>query len=292
MLSRSQFLRSAALMAAAPLVLPSRDWLVGYGPADPDADICAKTFRVGISKKWSTLPLGDVIVEVGKTFLGIEYVGHTLEQNGEERLVVNLRGFDCVSFYENCLVFARCIKRGTTTFDDYKRELQFIRYRGGKIDGYPSRLHYTSEYFFDNVKKGVWKNVTEEIGGEPFSKTINFMSTHPDSYQQLKENPSFLAVIKEQEAEIMKRAMFFVPRIRVAGVAAKINNGDIIGITTSIEGMDVGHTGVALWVDGTLRFMHAPIAGSKVQITDVPLAEYLMKIKKHSGIMVVRPIEA
>jgi hypothetical protein len=291
MLSRSQFLRSAALLAASPLVVPSRDWFIGNALIDPDADICAKIFRVGISKKWSTLPLGDVIVEVGKTFLGIEYVGHTLEQKGEERLVVNLRGFDCVSFYENCLVFARCIKKGTTTFDDYKRELQFIRYRGGTIDGYPSRLHYTSDYFFDNVKKKVWRNVTEEIGGKPFSKTINFMSTHPDSYQQLKENPSFLAVVKEQEAEIMKRTMFFVPKNRVADVAPKIHNGDIIGITTTIEGMDVGHTGVALWVDGTLRFMHAPIAGSKVQITDVPLAEYLLKIKKHSGIMVVRPIE-
>jgi hypothetical protein len=291
MLSRSQFLRSAALLAASPLIAQSRDWTGFLAGDDPDGEICAKTFTFAVSKKWAALPVGDVIVEVGKTFLGNEYVGHTLELPGDERLVVNLRGFDCVSFYETCLVFARCIKKQRLTFEDYKNELQFIRYRGGKIDGYPSRLHYTSDYFFDNEKKGVWKNITQEIGGESFVKTVNFMSTHADAYAKLKETPAFVAVIVAQEAEIMKRKMFYVPKARVADAAEMMKNGDIIGITTTIEGMDVGHTGVAVRQGTQIHFMHAPIAGSRVQITDVPLADYLKKIKKHSGIMVVRPNE-
>jgi len=272
---------------------------VGFGfersfgsPDDnPDSVICAKTFRLAADQKWASLPIGDVIVEVGKSFLGNEYVAHTLEQPGEECLVVNLRGFDCVSFYENCVVFARCIKKGTTTFADYRRELQRIRYRGGIIDQYPSRLHYTSDYFFDNEKKGTWKVVTKEIGGEPFIKKVSFMSAHADSYKKLKENPEFLPVIEQQEEAINKRTMFFIPNARVAAAAPSIKNGDIIGITTNIEGMDVGHTGVAVWQGTDLHFMHAPIAGARVQITDVPLAEYLKKVKKHTGIMVARVLE-
>ena len=43
--------------------------------------------------------------------------------------------------------------------------------------------------------------------------------------------------------------------------------------------------------DGRIHFMHAPNVGYKVQITDVPLADYLMKFNKDTGIMVIRAME-
>ncbi len=287
---RRDFLKTIPLAAGVP-AFAGMPFLKSLLPEDDDELICSKKFELAVSLHLRQKPIGEVIIAMGKSFLGTEYVANTLEQPGEERLVVNLRGLDCVSFYENALVFARCIKKNGTTFDNYREELQLIRYRGGVIEGYPSRLHYSSDYFFDNEKKHVLKVITKDIGGVRYKKTINFMSAHPDSYRQLKEHPELLAVIKRQEEAINRRSLYHVPTKSVPKVAPKIHNGDIIAITTDLPGMDVSHTGIAIWQDRTLHFMHAPITGSKVQITEKSLAEYLAASPKRLGIMVARPLE-
>lgn len=286
---RRDFLRSISLAAGVPALVgfPSfRSFLL-----DDDVLLCSKKFEFAASLALRRKPVGEVVIAMGKSFLGTDYVANTLEQPGEEHLVINLRGLDCVSFYENALVFARCIKKNKTSFEDYKKELQFIRYRSGIIDGYPSRLHYTSDYFYDNEKKNVLKNMTKSIGGVRYERVINFMSTHPESYRQLKEKPELTAVIRKQEAAISSRQLFHIPKNIVAKVAPKIHDGDILAITADIPGMDVSHTGIALWQDKELHLLHAPITGSKVQITEKSLAAYLDASPKRLGIMVARPIE-
>ena len=258
---------------------------------DDDESLCSKKFERAVSLGLRKQPIGDVVVAMGETFLGTDYLAHALEVPGEERLVVNMSGLDCVSFYENALVLARCIKLNILTFADYKKQLQYIRYRGGVLDGYLSRLHYTTDYVFDNVKKKVWKDVTEEIGGVPFAPAVNFMSTHPDSYRQLREHPELVEGMRKIESEIAARKKFHVPKDKVEGIQGKIHDGDILGITTDIEGLDTSHTGVAVRQHGSLFMMHAPITGKKVQITERTLSEYLAGNKRQTGIIVARPLE-
>ncbi len=289
-MDRRDFLKTFPLAAAVPALvgIPSlRSFLLG----DDDVLLCSKKFDLAASLHLQKKPIGNVVVEMGKSFLGTDYVANALEQPGEEHLVINLRGLDCVSFYENALVFARCIKMNKVTFGAYQAELQFVRYRSGVIDGYPSRLHYSSDYFFDNEKKQVLKVVTKNIGGLRYRKTINFMSTHPESYRQLREQPAYVPVIRAQEEAINKRTLYHIPTNIVPKVVSKILDGDILAITTDIPGMDVSHTGIALWQNGRLHLLHAPLAGSKVQITEKPLAEYLTASPKRLGIMVARPVE-
>lgn len=288
-MNRRNFLGTIpAAMLLTPLIRPGGfEWF----PEDEDFLLCTKKFELAVSRKLARLPINEAVVEIGRTFLGTQYVANALEVGGEERLVVNMRGLDCVSFYENALVLARCIKLNRMTFEEYKNQLQLIRYRGGVIDGYPSRLHYTSDYFFDNEKKGIWKNVTKELGGVPLKKTLNFMSTHPDSYRQLKENGEFRKIIAVQEREISSRETYYIPKENVGSIAAKMQSGDIIGITTDVEGLDTSHTGIAVREGGQLVFMHAPLAGKKVEITESTLPEYLARNKRQTGIMVVRPLE-
>lgn len=288
-MQRRNFLKSIGLMTAIPSLSGFPESLLFA--MDDDAAICSKKFEFAASLGLKKKPINEVIVEMGKSFLGTEYLAHALEQKGEERLIVNMRGLDCVSFCENSIVFARCIKKGKISFDDYKAELQYIRYRGGIINGYPSRLHYFTDYIFDNEKKGVLKNVTKAIGGVPYRKRINFMSTHPDSYPALLDRPDFVKLIKAQEAEISKRSLYHIPKESVAQIEAKIMSGDILAITTTIEGMDTAHTGVAIRQNDRLHFMHAPLSGSKVVITEKTLSEYLAGNKKQTGIMVARPLE-
>ncbi|MCW8803688.1 MAG: DUF1460 domain-containing protein, partial [Ignavibacteriaceae bacterium] len=77
-----------------------------------------------MDKNLAEKPIGDVNAEIGKSFIGTDYLSHSLEKNGDEQLVINLTGLDCTTFLENSLVLARCIKGGKTLFEDYQKELQ------------------------------------------------------------------------------------------------------------------------------------------------------------------------
>lgn len=292
-MNRRNFIASSALAAFASS-FPTR--LFGGLMQETglsDEQICKLKFDLAVSQHLASKPINEVIVEIGKSFIGTDYAGHTLEEEGEEKLVINLRALDCVTFYENCVTLARCIKMKKTTFDDYKAQLQFLRYRDGKIDGYPSRLHYTTDYWYNAEKKGIMKVVTKEIFGEKnvveIPRPINFMTTHRASYKHLATNDANFEKIKAQEDDLNKRVNYFLPKGNLHMFADKVQHGDIIGISTNIEGMDISHTGVAVRMpNGKLHFMHAPNVGYKVQITDVPMHDYLARNSKQTGIIVAR----
>jgi hypothetical protein len=259
---------------------------------EEDVQICSSKFQFVIEKKLDKLPINDLVAEIGKTFLNTEYVAHTLEKEGDEQLIINLTGLDCTTFLETSLTFARSVKKGKTSFEDYQNELTFIRYRNGIIEGYPSRLHYFSDWIFNNSSKGIIKDVTKEIGGKEIKFIVGYMSKNPDSYKMLKTNPSFIPIIASQEKEINSRQYYYIPKTEVNKFENKIENGDLIAITTNLNGLDISHVGIAVRMNnGDIHFMHAPLVGSKVQITDTTLHKYLSKIKKHTGIIVLRPLE-
>ena len=259
---------------------------------DKDVEICNSVFTFAVEKDLGSKPIGDVITAVGKKFLGTEYVGFAIEKEGEEQLVIHLSGLDCTTFLENALVFSRLIKSGRTDFTDYQKELTYVRYRDGIIDEYPSRLHYFSDWIFNNTEKGIVKDISEEIGGTGIKFNVGFMSDNPDKYLHLAETPEFIPVIKKQEEEINLREYHYIPNSMVEKLEGKINNGDLIAITTNLKGLDIGHVGIAVKMDdGRIHFLHAPLAGAKVQITKDPLPVYLSKVKKHTGVIVLRPQE-
>ncbi len=259
---------------------------------EKDVEVCKSKIQLAVKKELAQKPINEVMVEIGKSFLGTEYIASTLETAGAETLVVNLTGLDCTTFLENVLTFGRVVKKGKTDFNDYLKELEYVRYRDGKIENYTSRLHYFSDWIFENSKKGIVKNVTKEIGGEPIKFQTGFMSQNPDKYKMLKANPEFVPVMKAKEDEINARQYYYIPKDKVEQHESKIQNGDLIAITTNLKGLDIGHVGVAVKMDdGRIHFMHAPLVGAKVQISDNPLPEYLAKIKKHTGIIVLRPVE-
>jgi len=260
--------------------------------SEKDVEVCKSKFNLAVDKSLSEKPINEVIVEIGKSFIKTEYVAHTLEKEGDEQLVINLTGLDCTTFLETSLTFARCIKKVKTSFEDYQNELTFIRYRDGKIDKYPSRLHYFSDWIYNNQQKSIVRDITEDIGGKEIMFNVNFMSENPKYYKQLQENPEFIPVISKQEKEINSRKYYYIPEDDIEKLEPKIQSGDLIALTTSDKGLDIGHVGLAIKMDnGRIHFLHAPLAGSKVQITETPLSDYAKKIKKHTGIIVLRVLE-
>ncbi len=78
----------------------------------------------------------------GLKLLGVPYVANTLEVNDDEELVINCDQVDCTTFVENVLAMSLCPTQGDDMSErDFSNNLEQIRYRNGKIDGYTSRLH-------------------------------------------------------------------------------------------------------------------------------------------------------
>lgn len=246
-----------------------------------------------VHQRPDTFPrFGDLLARVGERFVGTPYRPHTLEVAGPERLVVNLEALDCVTFVENALVIARLAWRtppGAAFHADFRDELTRIRYRAGVLDGYPSRLHYFSEWIADNEAAGLVTSLSRELGGVADGSAIDFMSTHPDAYRQLAD-PDVLAEVARTEARISSVHRFYIPQEEIAEKAHMIRDGDIIAATSTVPGLDIAHTGIALWREGELRLLHAPLVGSHVQISDETLAERIRRIDGQDGIMVARPL--
>ncbi|MEM6895514.1 MAG: N-acetylmuramoyl-L-alanine amidase-like domain-containing protein [Bacteroidota bacterium] len=232
--------------------------------------------------------LGDSLIFIGKTFLGTPYVEKTLEVGKTEQLVINLSGLDCTTFVENVLAFGKLVKNESYAFEDFTQALQTIRYRDGVLNGYPSRLHYFTDWIRNNAQKGLVKDITNELGGEIVSKPINFMGTHRNLYPFLSSDENHEAIL-EVEAGLAKEELCILQQNQIAEKEHLIQSGDIIALATSIKGLDVTHTGLAIEKDGRIHLLHASSTG-EVTVTDQPLVDYLKKIKNNTGIVVARPV--
>jgi len=255
-------------------------------PADKQA-FEDKTIQVdGLLEK----DFGKTLVSVGKTFIGIPYVAKTLEIGETESLVVNLHGLDCTTFVENVLAFSLLLKDGKSDFDSFTNTLEKIRYKEGQLDGYGSRLHYFSEWISNNEKKGLLKEITAEIGGVEVKKEINFMGTHRELYPFLKDEKNYEKIVATERA-LKERTFCYLPQDQIKANEHLIQTGDIIALATSISGLDVTHTGIATREkDGRIHLLHASTGSMEVEVSKLPLAEYLKKVKNNIGVMVARPL--
>lgn len=257
-----------------------------------DVEVCNQKFELAVSKSLAEKPINEVIVELGKSFLGTDYEAHTLEKGEKEELIINLTGLDCYTYMESLIALARCIKSGDTSFENYTKEIESLRYRNGVMGDYPTRLHYASDWLYDVAKRGFIKDITKEIGGVTFENNVNFMSTHPESYKFLKNNDEFVKAIAETEKEISAREYFYIPQDEIESIEDKIQEGDLLMFTTSIKGLDIAHNGIAVKMDdGRIHVMHAPQVGTKVQISEKPLPDYVKAVKKQNGLIVARVLE-
>ncbi len=254
----------------------------------PTFDIIIENAKYG---NWKDLSIGEIIGNVAFELLGTPYEGGTLEINETEKCVVNLNSLDCVTFFETALGLARIIKLEKYSFDALIEQITFLRYRGGKINGYTSRLHYTSDWIYDNVKKGAVIDITKTIGGKKIRFNLSFMSKHPQYYKQLKNNPGNIEQIRAIEESINARTYYYIPKGEVKTIEFYLRTGDIIAIVNTNKGLDYSHTGLIYRKNDTAHFMHASSLKKKV-ILDKSISEYLKHSKKsNKGITVLRPLE-
>ncbi len=224
------------------------------------------------------------ILRAAFLFMDTAYVGKTLEVGNDSLPVLNLRQLDCLTFVENALA----LEASDGNRDSFIQNIVQLRYKNSNPQGYTSRLHYFSAWMMDNIAKGWVKDVTCEMGGTPIQFHTYFMSENPQYYPQLKADSGLIAGIRAMEAEIQAQTFCYVPKQQVASVENLIKDGDVLGITTNIKGLDFAHNGFAVHKNNRLYMLHASSDFKKVRITDQPLADYLMQMKHMTGIVVLR----
>lgn len=226
-------------------------------------------------------------------FVGIPYVAHALEGDQQERLVINTRQLDCTTLVETVTALTLCAQHKEYSWLAYQRALTGLRYRGGVINGYPSRLHYFTEWITDNTRDGVVSEV--QAPNPPFSAVqtvkVNYMSTHPKSYQALRQHPEYVSAIARQEQQVSGAQYRYIPKKQVGKsllLRKAIKDGDIIAITCNKAGLDIAHLGFAVWRADGLHLLNASQLHHKVVVEPMTLYQYLKKHPSHTGIRIIR----
>ncbi|MDD3037720.1 N-acetylmuramoyl-L-alanine amidase-like domain-containing protein [Bacteroides sp.] len=221
------------------------------------------------------------MLRIGKSFLGTKYTANTLDESLEEKLVILPQKVDCLTFVE--YVLAQALS------SEFTENLQNIRYRDGIINGYPSRLHYTSDWIENGVRHGFLQDITAENSLYTNKLSLSFMSTHPELYKQLENSPKNVKQIAECEKALTGKTVHILPKNKLPDTGLPwIENGDIIAITTSLRGLDIAHVGIANYINGNLHLLHASASLGKVVISEKPLRNMLDNHKTWTGIRVVR----
>ncbi len=233
-----------------------------------------------------------MIAQYARWLLDKPYVAHTLEGE-QEMLTINIDELDCTTFVETLYALARTTLDKRYSWRDYAHNLESIRYRGGEIKGYASRLHYISDWIIDNNHRGNLRETTHDMSGVKYNvKTINYMSKHRDLYPALADEDTFQAIRNVERGYTNHRFPFLkMEWTNMKKLVKDLQEGDIIGIVTKIEGLDIQHMGVVVMVNDEPYLLDASSAGKKVQIEKENLMEYMRHSKNAIGVRVFRMTE-
>ncbi|HHP7238972.1 N-acetylmuramoyl-L-alanine amidase-like domain-containing protein [Longibacter sp.] len=269
-------------------------------PGDTTAARFAAAMAVADSLDLGRRPIGEIMQVLGQTFSGAPYHEGTLDEPATERLVVRFDGFDCVTYVESLLAMARGVAVGDTSYAGFARRLARIRYRAGQSMGYCSRLHYFSDWIRDNDAARFVQDVTPSFASRTFRDSIDFMSTHRPAYRRFATNDSLLTCVQDAETDLAAaaaaRPLRYVPQDSIRAVYDQLEAGDVIAIVTSVDGLDIAHTGLAYVPSpgetpeptaGSVGLLHASLSDGVVVSPD--LQRYVQQIGHMIGIVVARP---
>lgn len=229
---------------------------------------------------------------IARKFIGKPYAAGTLEQS-PELVTVNIDEFDCTTFVETVLAMAYTIGEGRVSWRDFVYNLERMRYRGGELGGYSSRLHYICDWFIDNIHRGNFTDATRLFPKINYIvRTIDFMSSNRDKYPALADSAEFARI---KEIEIGYRSHRF-PYIKTQDLGdkatkASFTDGDAVALVSSLKNLDVSHMGFIVIENGEPYLLHASSRNGKIEISKRPLHDYLKRDRSFSGVRVLRLTE-
>lgn len=194
----------------------------------------------------------------------------------KEQLTLSLTGVNCMTFVE--LVVALSASHDETSF---LKELISTRYLHHHVQ-FAERRHFLSDWLTGSPR--LCRDVSCRFG--PLAKkTKKKLNLKPNNTGYYVPN-----------IPVKKRCIHYLPTQALAAkssdkaaLACKIRTGDIIGIYSPLIGLDVSHTGFAIWEKGELYFRNASSLKEHRYVIDTPLVSYLQE-RNRQGITIYRLI--
>ena len=254
---------------------------------DSDTIVINNLLKKGME---SGLKEANALVEFyARQLLGTPYVAHTLEAD-KEVLTINVHQLDCLTFIETLYALTRATLAGRYSWRDFAANIENVRYRGGEMGDYATRIHYMSEWIIDNHVRGNLVEVTPDIPHADYMiKNIDFMTHHTDSYRQLKNDSAMVEKIRQHELRNHRFPYLKRSWLNDKEVKAALLSGDFVSLVTKMEGLDVSHNGIIVVDDkGDPYLLDASMSAGKVMLESKPLFKYLERSKSNIGIRVYR----
>ena len=224
-----------------------------------------------------------------RQLLGTPYVAHTLEAD-EEILTINIHELDCLTFIETLYALTRATLNQRYSWRDYAANIENVRYRGGTMGDYSSRIHYISEWIIDNHMRGNLVEITPDLPHADYLvKNIDYMTKNPGQYKQLKNDSAMVEKIRRYELRQHRFPYLKRSWLNNKDVKAALHSGDFISLVTKIDGLDVSHNGIVI-VDekGDPYLLDASMSEGKVMLESKPLFKYLERSKNNIGVRIFR----
>ncbi len=226
---------------------------------------------------------------VARSFEGTPY--GSIAIGAEEYLEISTSALDCWTLVELSLAVAIAAREEEASPDKVVDAVRQLRYWGGTIEGYASRIHYLSGWLRQAQDLGYLRDITAEIGGRPFRKNICYMTSRVDKYPLLRD-PQTLQRIRQVETRLSRRTHYYIPQQAIERAEPLLREGDIIAITSAQPGLDYSHLGFAVQYRGRIHLLHASSLKKRVIVSAQPLGDYVRAQKGQSGITVVRLVDA
>lgn len=274
------FIGSALAAAAAPQN-------VRWHNEAADTTLITEILTESAAKHFNTP--GERTGFIARKFLGKPYVAHTLE--GEpEQLTVNLDELDCTTLVDIVMALSYTVGENRLSWQDFLYNLQRMRYRNGEIDGYASRLHYNCDWAIDNIHRGNFTDATDRLPRVKYIiRTIDFMSGHRDRYAALADSATFEKLLSIESSYRNHRFPYIKTHdLGYKDVQNALREGDILAFVSNLKDLDVTHMGIVVKENGTTKVLHASSTNGKVEISAVPIEDFVKRNRNWMGIRVYR----
>lgn len=270
-----------------------------YALTQKSDTILANRILSKLSSQCCHKSFNDMMVETAKCFLETPYIAATLEGGNNEELRIFLHKTDCILFVETCFNLILCTREYEkgADFEKFADLVRQTRYRDGIVKEYSDRIHYTTEWIFQNQKRNLVEDITEQIGGVVYDHPIFYMSKNYKNYTALKDAANGNQAQKDLykialvEKRLNEKTFYYIPKDKIPEVEKFIKSGDIICYMSGVPGLDIAHVAIAYVEGGKVGFIHASMGAKKVIIDPKSIYEYCKSSKSITGIKVVRPID-
>lgn len=226
-----------------------------------------------------------------RAFEGTPYGAHTLEGDNEI-LTVRLDSLDCTTFVETAMALAYTSMENRKSWRDFIFNLKRLRYRGGEINGYPSRLHYVSDWIVDNRFRGNFADVTDQFPRFSYlMRSLDFMTTNRNLYPALADDNNYKRMRDIENGYRQHRFPYIKSRdLNLKSTKEALHNGDVVALVTNMKDLDVTHMGIIVKESPSAEpyLLHASSSDGKVEVSRLPLTEFMKKNRQWLGIRVIR----